>query len=95
VKLSASVLAKLCALGVAAGGCETAYLPPPNHPGQVVEVEPDEAYVVDPRLETIETTHFARPPGVAPVEHTPVYRAPKRPPPPPVYIDNCPACGMG
>ncbi len=95
MKLSASVLAKLCALGVATGGCETAYLPSPNHPTQ--EVEPDESYEVesvDPRLETIETIRFATPPGVAPVQQTPV-QSKLRPPPPPVHIDNCPACGMG
>ena len=89
MKLSASVLAKLCALGVAAGGCETAYMPAPNHPNQVESVEE-----YDPRLETIDTIHFATPPGVAPVEQTPV-QTKRRPPPPPVHIDNCPACGMG
>lgn len=100
MKLPASVLATLCAVG-----CEAAYTTEPAYPSQPVEVYE----VADPRIETIEPIEqieqieqiapreFAKPPeaGVAPVRPR-VQRRVVPPPPPPIpHIDDCPGCGLG
>lgn len=93
MKLPASVLATLCAVG-----CEAAYVAEPAYPTQPVEVYE----LVDPRIETIESSpvEFAKPPepAVAPVK--PVRRVhpvlvPVVPEPQISHRDPCPACGMG
>jgi len=90
MKLPASVLATLCAVG-----CEAAYVAEPTYPTQPVEV-------VDPTIETIEPTEFATPPpgepGVAPVTPHKIERRVVVPVPVQPQIqhrDPCPACGMG
>ena len=97
MKLSASILATLCA--VSATGCEPIYMAPPATPTQPVEMAP-----VDPRIETIEGVEFAQPPpdhqpAVAPVAPRRQVVRPLPPPPPPQpqiqRRDPCPACGMG
>jgi hypothetical protein len=95
MKLPASVLATLCAVG-----CEAAYTQEPQYPSQPVETYE----IADPRIETIEQVEFAQPPGdeldeiepaVAPVRQ-PVRRVVVQPVQPQVvHSDPCPACGMG
>lgn len=86
MKLPAAVLATLCAVG-----CEVAQAPDPLYPTQ-----PAETYeTADPTIETVEQEHFAEPPAqpaVAPVRRVVVQPVP---PPQPLHVDNCPACGMG
>ena len=92
MKLPASVLATLCAVG-----CEAAYVAEPSYPTQ-----PPETYeIADPRIETIQPVEFATPPpgepGVAPVAPRKVERVlvPVQVPQQIQHHDPCPACGMG
>ncbi|HEY5935727.1 MAG TPA: hypothetical protein VIU61_13860 [Kofleriaceae bacterium] len=85
MKLSATVLAKLCVAGavVTGAGCESAYVMNRDttpEPILVIEEEP-EPEVVEPR--------FAQPPsGVAPVRPAPA-------PPKHASTNECGPCGMG